>query len=144
MKNIQISDLSIGDWVRRKGRDENYRVCLIDGVSLTVELAEELGGAVEMNIDEVAGIPITTAILEKNGFEPFEDAYREVTMLGRYIRSVYFWGGDADDPWISIHVCLASGIDVRPYSFTCTFEGRYVHQLQHALRLAGIEKECIL
>lgn len=65
MQKLKIYDLSVGDWVQ--WNDKTYRVCLIDGVSLTVKLAEEAGGTIEVAIDEVTGIPLTIEIFEKNG-----------------------------------------------------------------------------
>lgn len=122
MKKIQISDLSIGDWVR--WNDKTYRVCLIDGVSLTVELAEELGGTIEMSTDELFGITITPEILEKNGIsKTYEsDEYAVYKGEGFNVTEYYteLWEFEKHRNRMKI---------------------RNVHQLQHALRLAGIEKE---
>ena len=132
MQKLKIHDLSIGDWVQWNGKA--YRVCLIDGISLTVELAEELGGTIEVAIDELSGIPITPEILEKNGF------VREI---------------DGDNPvrteYVFKHVNIVGFADCDFYH--CRIwnpEGRgrilfpkihYVHELQHALRLEGFKKE---
>lgn len=78
-------------------------------------------------------IPLTSEILEKNGFlcyihhEKFfcisgnKRLYTDCKELGIWTRNI---AGDWE--WFSIAEC------------------KYVHQLQHALRLCGIEKEIIL
>lgn len=128
MKKLKISDLSVGDWVR--WNDKTYRVCVIDGVSLTVELAEELGGTIEVAIDEVSGIPITPEILEKHGF---------IKNRGYNEWNIGEWN---ERPFIGVSLDRQS----MRVKFFCTdifIENKvvYVHQLQHALRLAGIEKD---
>lgn len=91
--------------------------------------------------DEIEPIPITTEILEKNSFqrpeeergfsEPFivyvNDDYRlsiKIYPKGRIDRyhHLYIGIGDyGDDPFISLYI-------------------NYVHELQHALRLCGLNK----
>ena len=125
MQKLKISDLSVGDWVQ--WNDKTYRVCLIDGVSLTVELAEEAGGTIEVAIDEVTGIPLTTEILEKNGFELCEWDW-----IGHDYRCIVQQRGGYWD-------VLSNK---RGYYRTIRIDGlECVHELQHAIRLAGIEKE---
>lgn len=121
MYKLKITDLSVGDWVR--WNDKTYRVCLIDGISLTVELAEEAGGTIEVAIDELFGIPITPEILEKNGIsKTYEsDEYAVYKGEGFNVTEYYteLWEFEKHRNRMKI---------------------RNVHQLQHALRLAGIEK----
>lgn len=138
MRELKITDIAVGDWVRWNYK--TYRVCLIDGVSLTVELAEGLGGTIEVAIDELSGIPITREILEKNGLSFKEFAFEETTMLGRHIRRISV---SAHDEGWCIHVSIrkAGGHDFWDMVFAVDFIGQFVHELQHAIRLAGIEKE---
>ena len=137
-RKLQISDLLVGDWVQWEGK--TYRVCLIDGVSLTVELAEKLGGTIEVATDELTGIPITPEILEKNGFSFKEFAFQETTMLGRHIRRIAVSKSDRGW-WIHVSIRKAGGYDFVDMIFAVDFIGKFVHELQHATRLAGIEKE---
>ena len=79
-------------------------------------------------LDFIEGVPITPEILEANGFA----------------RSKAFveWKYEDDDiymlwkpfPWIKIQ------LEDHTVMFPCEF----VHELQHALRLCGIEKEIVL
>lgn len=146
MNKINISDLSIGDWVRWEGSSENYRVCSIDGVSLTVELAEMLGGTIEVGIDEVVGVPITPEILEKNGFvqDPtFPDIHQLKLVNGEREDLVIFCEEGRRAPWGKVDSwplgvnrleCCSENSTLVPYM-------GFVHQLQRLYRLAGIEKE---
>lgn len=82
------------------------------------------------SLEQHEPIPLTPEILEKNGFErDFEDGSliwvdeRDVTEV--------VWGGTI----LTIH-----GENGHLELDTCM----YVHELQHALRLCGIEKEIVL
>lgn len=134
MLKLKISDLSVGDWVR--WNNKTYRVCSIDAISQTVEL----GGTIEVAIDEVAGVPFTPEILVKNGMSFKEFAFEETTMLGRHIRRI---GVSARDQGWNIYVSIrkAGSYDFWDMVFAVDFIGQFVHELQHAIRLAGIEKE---
>lgn len=107
-------------------------------VTANVELCKAFGG--EVAIDEVTGIPLTIEILKKNRFDFKDFAFQETTMLGRHIRRI--WVSTRDQGW-NIHVSIrkAGGHDFVDMVFAVDFIGQFVHELQHAIRLAGIEKE---
>jgi hypothetical protein len=68
-------------------------------------------------------IPLTREILEANGFEEFDG-----WMLYEYEGSEIAWTG----------TILKGGGEIGNFEFPAIM---YVHQLQHVLRLAGIDKE---
>lgn len=83
--------------------------------------------------DEVVGIPLTPEILEKNGFND--------ECAGTY--------GNDDAYFIPTYRGFDAGTwetHIEPTEGIGDFSGklRYVHELQHALRLCGIDKEIIL
>ena len=142
MYKLKITDLSVGDWVRWD--DKTYRVCVIDGVSLTVELAEELGGTIEVAIDELTGIPLTTEIFEKNGFvREFPDVYQLNLANEEREDVVTFCDGAGRAPWGKVD-SWPLGVDRLEFcnenSTLVPYMG-FIHQLQRLYRLAGIEKE---
>ena len=142
MYKLKITDLSVGDWVR--WNDKTYRVCVIDGVSLTVELAEELGGTIEVAIDELTGIPLTTEIFEKNGFvREFPDVYQLNLANEEREDVVTFCDGVGGAPWGKVD-SWPLGVDRLEFcnenSTLVPYMG-FIHQLQRLYRLAGIEKE---
>jgi hypothetical protein len=77
-------------------------------------------------IDKIRPIPLTPEILEKNGF-------RLDTYSGEFMSGKWWTRND-----FVIHESMNDSIGKNNFSY------KYVHQLQHALRLCGIEKEIIL
>ena len=126
---MNATELMIGDWVivrRPSNLFEKLRVKSVIGNG-TIE-AKTRDGLVVFGELAVDPIPLTGEILEKNGFAKKLDTdglHYRFTLIGgytwfsvRYVRSVFQWLG--------------------PLDF------KYVHELQHALRLSGIEKEIVL
>jgi hypothetical protein len=136
MATLKISDLSVGDWVQNdygdyvkvegiwQGCNSNYQVDIFcDGKIATILPCH------------LHPIPITAEILEKNGWRVIE---KEV--LG----DDYEYDGEQrvwDD--YSIDIC-----ETKPgvfwYSWGTEYymwRLEYVHQLQHLIRLAGVDKE---
>lgn len=115
---MKVEDLSIGDCV-----------CAVCGERLTppmrvvglgeswvwLEINPEQGDPFEFEPSEIRGIEITDEILEKNGLHDAE--------YGLVIKP-------KDDK-----LCASVGVSI---------EIKYVHELQHALRLAKVGKEIIL
>ena len=130
---LKISDLSVGDWVQDnfgdyikvagiwQGHNLNYQVDILrDGV---------IGTCLPCNIHP---IPITAEILETNGLEYVDDGNDAVIFLCCDM----FWARlcVGDTFWqVGIHS------EDRLYAVVC--DVKHTHQLQHALRLAGVEKE---
>ena len=134
MAEIKISDLSVGDWVTTDYEDSNGdTVCKVEGIEKWrngyVLIVKRKDGNVDtLGIRCFKPIPITAEILEKNGFEELKDKS---------------WVGHNHHCHIQQHrsswTLLANK---RGFYRTIRFEGlEFVHQLQNALRLAGVGKE---
>lgn len=133
MAELKISDLSVGDWVlNRKGFPTKVQVITSEGNMRCGEDAKP-EHSVHIWITDVSPIPITPEILEKNGFAFLpDDNPRHLrfvdgnifisTYKGRETFALYCYN---DMGWAE--------------TFSQTL--RHIHQLQHALRLAGVEKE---
>lgn len=127
MNKIRIEDLSVGDWVQDKKGSiaqiigiENWS----DGYVLNVRINGIDVGCVSANAIEP--IPLTQEILEKNGFEE---------NCGRWYNSEALMEFEPyKDSWCRTINCGEYSV----YSI------KYVHQLQHALRLAKSQREIIL
>lgn len=122
---MKISDLSVGDWVMVDGEDWKVSAINEDSVGLRVDSDYAVA-----EISECDGILLTPEILEKNGFKK-NGEYNEWNI-----------GEWNERPFIGVSLDLQSmriislGTDIFVvHQVVC------VHQLQHALRLAGIEKE---
>ncbi|MBO7510650.1 MAG: hypothetical protein J6T35_05640 [Bacteroidales bacterium] len=123
---MKAQDLMLGDYVTFRDCDKEIVPIMIMGIPYDSAVYGRIGRDVafdEIDVEDLAGIPITPEILEKNGFVysdlPFEQSWQQFGL------SLYRGG---DSYLINCGENVAIIID-------------YVHQLQHALRLCGIEKE---
>lgn len=131
---MKANELMVGDWVmviRPHNRREKVRVKSVIGNG-TIE-AKTKDGLVVFGELAVEPIPLTAEILKKNGFickfdGDIERVARTWVLEGFFIDQLYtdgfYWRNQGS--LVSIR---------RLY---------YVHELQHALRLLGIEKEIML
>ena len=140
----------IGDWVNyRPGwideetKEVVYEIktgfpirltCLYDGLSQYDDVLPDGSiNTIEVADYELFAIPITPAFLEQNGFVKSE----------RY----EVWKIIHDDyemritPWRFAVIFLEDGADKEEFSIP---RPNFVHELQHAFRLCGIEKEVVL
>ena len=152
---MKANELMIGDWVRITDDDTDAffdaRVGTLTRVEniFVVPPGEEM--AQPFSIDCVEPIPITPEILEKNGFDingipedmqPVEER--------DWSDDTYVWSGQ-ETPDEVMEVCVymedPNNFFAEIICQYCHVDGvhiKYVHELQHALRLCGIEKEIVL
>ena len=137
MSNIRIEELSIGDWVR----DSNGIIAKVrgienwdDGYILNVQTVS--GSVCALSATGALPIPLTPEILEKNGFvQESEVGYER-----------FEWRENG-----SVAITLNRDSFSKSETFVLTtfkigingwlLRIEHVHELQHAMRLAGIEKE---
>ena len=130
---MKANELMIGDWVQGFLPDTNSKVV---GILNDIQIAIIGGGAyMELDVDDLQPIPLTPEILEKNGFVLSKESSRKPYQL-------------RDN---SIYVSVIKGrLNARYYEKfgkpinAMQIDCNYVHELQHALRLCGIEKEIVL
>lgn len=137
MATLKISDLSAGDWVRHKGKE--YTIASIymaaEGYPHEVALTHQGICCGLAYIDHLEPIPITPEILEANGFEKH---------CGGIFRYEWMWQGESsgitlcsfDEELWFVDLFFKEGKDIM-----CNIPTFSVHQLQHILRLTGMEKE---
>ena len=139
---MRASELMIGDWVNflidiegcdteYDPKNEIYQPMQI--VNLTAwgnydGEVESTEGVIN-DIDQVKPIPLTAEILEKNGFIQKQSEFinGDIGIIFT-IRGFSFWSKK------TIEIACGNGSKIN--NLPC-----YVHQLQHTLRLCGIEKE---
>lgn len=112
----------IGDWVLYKG--EPIMVWEIDDYYNRINTEPDGYNAITcVEISDIKPIPLTAEILEKNGFEfnnlPMEQCWQQYGL--RLYLSGHGYGINCGE---NVSLCID-----------------YVHELQHALRLCGIDKE---
>jgi hypothetical protein len=141
MSEIKISELSIGDWVEFHRIDGIWvspplfdkAVAKIPGVHRGAEVCLEIEPNRHFQaipLSAIPPIPLTPEILEKNGLEK-NGEYNEWNI------------GEWDEyPFIGVSLDRQS-MRIKNLGCDIFIEGKvvYVHQLQNALRLAGVEKE---
>ena len=127
---MKANEIMIGDWVKF---DED--ICSVDEVrldgavvltSMNTDLTSVDGSQVED--EEIEPIPLTEGILEKNGFvkdktQYGEDFYEFWSEDLEYCIYLYLYG---------VYFFLFDNINMQI---------KYVHELQHILRLCNIDKE---
>lgn len=114
---MNVKELMIDDWVLYD--NEPHKIQGVSYGEVTIECWPKDEGDIEP-------IPITTEILEKNGFVNEEVDPDELLS--------YFRWDNGD-----IHVSIYNN-----FNYISDLHIHHVHELQHALRLCGIEKEIIL
>lgn len=135
---MESNELMIGDWVKV---EDNFttKITAIFGemVQTQAEYQSEIDGEWygEAEIKDLHPIPLTSEILEKNGFNCEEIIQLHwISEDGRILLRNDESLISSNNKW-SVHV---DNEDMQTIGY---FELTYVHQLQHALRLCEIEKE---
>lgn len=132
MAEIRISDLSIGDWVKFESNGRYMPMMVFEISSYRKEIVGETTfGRLSFKEEEISPIPLTPEILEKNGLCVVEEDadFSEYELFGSENFSIFHTKG-------TLHYRL----ETSQASVVCW----NVHQLQHALRLASVEKEIVL
>lgn len=148
MEKLRTEDLMRGDWVNiaaNKYRDGfTARVRCIYEHSIFTEDCKFEGE--EVIIEDVSPIPLTAEILENSGIKKTPRCtfiyYKHWSMCYdivefepiTHILTIQIQRADQN----------AENITNSAYHLRCEFRINYVHELQHALRIFGIEKEVVL
>ena len=129
---MEVTDLMIGDWVRIKGHldyDKVQEIARDENMQWYISFA---CSAVLFRAYEFEPIPLTPEILEKNGFGFVKRSDRDSVWNG--------W-------WINRGLELATACLDKEGNWPCyiniydsNIKCEYVHQLQHALRLCGLDE----
>lgn len=131
---MKIQDLSVGDWVTYDRNTTPVQILCVDSRAVECVVMTDgcfISGAIGF-LDKVNPIPLTPEILEKNGLE-YEDDGNDAVI---FLCCDMFWARlcVGDTFWqVGIHS------EDRLDAVVCNV--KHTHQLQHALRLAGVGKE---
>ena len=137
---MKITDIQIGDWyhyMNNLGKDGIYekdiQVKNIYGCDVNCQVRgyEVISGTPIRNLHP---IPLTAEILEKNGFVDVGSEVYECDVLPFYI----WWEYDRNRLGIDIE---DSTYDEENFAQMLRVPVSYVHELQHCLRIVGIDKE---
>lgn len=128
---MKANELMIGDWVQYPATMGNLVPCKVVGISTEITVEFTTGARKYEALKAVEPIPLTAKILISNGFELqnnnhfyFDDEYTE-SDIHELTDSIWF-------------------VECVDLEFSMPSQGMIVcnvHELQHALKLCGIEKE---
>ena len=138
MATLKISDLSVGDWVQDKN-GIYAKVLGVENWSNGYLLNIEIHG-VNVGVTPLASVhplPITAEILEKNGWS--NDGMYAILRIDEHHHLEYYYHEHRLRKWY----CGVDEWQNHAKVNDITFQAHCysVHQLQHALRLAGVDKE---
>lgn len=125
---MKEKELMIGDYIQVNGE-----VCKIISVSyFDIGISDSKEDFYNEHIDNIKPIPLTPEILERNGF--VKQAYDGWLISENNGRRLIEYHTDSFDGLLIINYAE------EPYP-KISIKLMYVHELQHALRLCGINKE---
>lgn len=130
---MNAKELMIGDWVEWKHQTDKryhgkYRVAVVE--EKWIDFYDEEEQCCSQPYKEIFPIPLTEEILEKNGFKKQDDGCYIITLEEENLIGV--------QPFENVNWIF--GANVFP-NIIEHLNILYVHELQHALRLCGVEKE---
>ena len=124
---MKVQELMIGDWVQVQDvNTQEIYFCQITKLDPPFIYFNSELDCVGLSYDCIFPIPITPEILEKNGFIRFGTDY---ILEGRHfgLENPSTPSNYLDNYWLRVSI---KAVRIK-----------FVHELQHALRLCGIEKE---
>ena len=132
---MKANELMVGDIILYE-YDKKRFPARVEEIYLDSALVEEVNGEfepIEIEENELFPIPLTPEILEKNGFVKNEKAKskKSHTIIDSDVY-ISWWRNRANIVVLRRHIGLSSN--------HVNVDAKHVHQLQHALRLCGIEK----
>ena len=133
---MKANELMIGDWVTHRGNPIQ-----ISSIGIACATGGDDDNFKMMHFLDLSPIPLTPAILEKNGFSfcTRDGGFYLYTTLSYGAWDVAVIVFNATDKYVSNQIHIESTPDDST-TFLHLMECNCVHQLQHALRLCGIDK----
>lgn len=142
---MNANELMIGDWVLcDKNAQSDYEFDNVNYQPFQILNGNDIDYAIERNMigdaDVYQPIPLTGEILEKNGFKNKKGRFMQI---GNFDNPPLIMWHLVDDIILG-HPKSQLEIHYGDKSMHVSFVCSYVHNLQHALKLCGIEKEITL
>lgn len=130
---MKVTNLMAGDWILINNIP--HKIQAIDSIDAEIRADDELyyiGEDRYHSEDKIEGVPITPEILEKNGIRKRRDEYAVFGWEG-----MKQWYVTLEDfkPQYDFWFITSSDRDLN-----ISGQIRYIHQLQHALRICGLDE----
>lgn len=123
---MKAEDLMIGDWYWWEAEGKKYPLPVTKD---TFKLSDE-------DISNFQPIPLTPEILKKNDILYEKQSFYYVIKDDKDLECTYYIQRVQED-WVV-------GVDIGAYDCSVFARIKYVHELQHALKLCGIDKEIVV
>ena len=132
---MKANELMLRDWVKHQDTEKTVDAIWFGNQVSLNDPSKEWGSIYtdKFSADDVKPIPLTAEILEKNGFGYKEE---DGNLSHYYIGDRWY----LDNPDLHIGT-YNKGVYWLNYLDNAIYGIKYVHQLQHALKLCHIEKE---
>ena len=124
---MKVEDLMTGDWYWWEAEGKKY----------PLQVTKDTFKLMDEDISNFQPIPLTPEILEKNGILYEKQSYYHIIEDDKDLECTYYIQQVLQGDW-------AIGIDIGAYDCSVFARVKYIHELQHALRLCKIEKEIVV
>lgn len=127
---MKAEDLMIGDWVLYKSDSlEN---------AFPIQITREMFNK-ELVVwkDRFEPIPLTPEILKKNGILYRKSSFYYIINDDKDLECTHYIYQTIQEDW-------AIGVDTGAYDCSVFARIKYVHELQHALKICGIDKKIVV
>ena len=126
---VDAKTLQVGDYIYNSD-NELCKVYLVNGLftpHATVDNLDKNDGCFEqLTSEEIKPIPLTDEILKTNGFEYFHKNFAALNRESPFQLKMLEWPDENGNGGL--------------WMIGCIITIRYVHELQHAINVCGIEK----
>ena len=123
---MKVEDLMTGDWYWWEAEGKKY----------PLQVTKDTFKLLDEDISNFQPIPLTPEILEKNDILYEKQSFYYVIKDDKNLECTYYMQRVQGD-WVV-------GVDIGAYDCSVFARIKYVHELQHALKLCGIEKEIVV
>lgn len=123
---MKVEELMSGDWYWWEAEGKKY----------PLQVTKDTFKLMDEDISNFQPIPITKEILEKNGILYEKQSFYYVIKDDNALECTYYIQQGQED-W-------AIGVDIGAYDCSVFARVKYIHELQHALKLCKIDKEIVV
>ena len=152
---MKANELMIGDYIyQHHPKDNTPHIVKVSADTFDLMYRMEIGFIQEQSplYRIIEPIPLTPEILEKNGFHinGIPNSITSVKAIDDWSDDTYVWSRQEtpdERMFVSVYIDDPANFFVEVYCQYCHVDGihvKYLHQLQNALKLCGIDKEIVL
>ena len=123
---MKVEDLMTGDWYWWEAEGKKY----------PLQVTKDTFKLLDEDISNFQPIPLTPEILEKNDILYEKQSFYYVIKDDKNLECTYYMQ--------RVHGDWVVGVDIGAYDCSVFARIKYVHELQHALKLCGIDKEIVV